>query len=82
MKRFLVALLFLNLPSMATECQKTLPMSEVEKVASSYVGKINSVKLSKNKNGECYYRVYGDTGHVTIDAQSGELLKFTKKRDK
>jgi hypothetical protein len=57
-------------------------MSDVEKTASSYVGNITSVKLSKNRSGECYYKVYGEKGYVTIDALNGELLKFTKKREK
>lgn len=80
-KVFLGIILFVY-GSYALECNQKVSVSQVENTASPYIGNITSVKLSKSKNGECYYRVYGEKGYVMIDAQSGELLKFTKKREK
>ncbi|ACN98429.1 hypothetical protein [Sulfurihydrogenibium azorense] len=82
MKKLITSILLLFSITFATECQPKISMSDVEKTASSYVGNITSVKLSKNRSGECYYKVYGEKGYVTIDALNGELLKFTKKREK
>lgn len=67
--------------SFANDCKPNIPVSKVEQISSPYVGTIKSVKLSKHKNGECYFKVYGDKGYVMIDANNGELIKFTKKRD-
>ncbi len=82
MLKYLVGVLSIITLSFAVECNQKVSISQVENTATSYVGNITSVKLSKSKSGECYYRVYGERGYVVIDAQSGELLKFTKKREK
>lgn len=82
MVRYLAGVLSIITFSFATECNQKISISQVENTASAYVGTITSVKLSKSKSGECNYKVYGEKGYVIIDAQSGELLKFTKKREK
>ena len=82
MKKLIAIVLISFSTSFATECQPKVSISDVERTASSYVGNITSVKLSKNKSGDCYYKVYGEKGYVMIDASNGELLKFTKKREK
>jgi hypothetical protein len=46
-----------------------------------YVGRVYSVVLSKNKKGECYYRVRGTEGTAVINANDGKLLRFYRKRD-
>lgn len=66
--------------SFANDCKSNISVSQVEQISTPYVGNIKSIKLSKYKNGECYFKVYGDKGYVTIDANNGELIKFTKKR--
>jgi hypothetical protein len=81
MVKKILAILILALSVNAEECKSDLSVSKVEDIASPYVGTIRSVKLSKSRKGECYFKVYGDKGYATIDANSGELLKFTKKRD-
>ena len=80
MKKFL-AVLILAFSVNAEECKPNLSLSKIESIASPYVGTKHYVKLSRSKKGECYFKVYGDKGYLTIDANNGELLKFTKKRD-
>ena len=82
MRKKIILTLMLAFSVNAEECKPTISISDVESTANKYVGTITTVKLSKTKNGECYFKVYGDKGYVTIDAKNGELLKFTKKRDK
>jgi hypothetical protein len=81
MMKKILAVLVLAFSVNAKECKPNLSVSKVEDIAGSYVGTIHSVKLSKSRKGKCYFKVYGNKGYATIDANNGELLKFTKKRD-
>ncbi len=65
----------------ANDCNPNVSVSQVEQISTPYVGTIKSVKLNKHKNGQCYFKVYGNKGFVVIDANNGDLIKFTKKRD-
>ena len=49
--------------------------------AREYTGKPVKVWLSKSKRtGECFWKVKGLDGYVTIDAKTGELLKFYRNK--
>lgn len=75
------SILILASLSFASECVETIPIYKVESTAKSYVGQIKSVKLSKDKRDNvCVYRIYGENGYVVIDAVSGELLRFSKRK--
>lgn len=77
----LVTLVFF--PVFASDCIETIPLFKVESTAKSYVGQINSVKLAKDKRDNiCVYRIYGENGYVVIDATNGELLKFSKRKNR
>ena len=64
-----------------SDCVAKLSVEEASRQASQYVGRVLSVSLSKNKKGECYYRVRGTEGTAVIDANDGKLLRFYRKRD-
>jgi len=64
-----------------SNCVAKLSVEEASRQASQYVGRVLSVNLSKNKKGECYYRVRGTEGTAVIDANDGKLLRFYRKRD-
>lgn len=64
-----------------SDCVPRLSVEEASRQASQYVGRVLSVNLSKNKKGECYYRVRGTEGSAVIDANDGKLLRFYRKRE-
>jgi uncharacterized membrane protein YkoI len=64
-----------------SDCVPKLSADEVSRQASQYVGRVLSVNLSKNKKGECYYRVRGTEGTAVIDANDGKLLRFYRKKE-
>jgi uncharacterized membrane protein YkoI len=64
-----------------SDCVAKITLEEASKQASQYVGRVLSVNLSKNKKGECYYRVRGTEGTAVIDANDGKLLRFYRKRE-
>jgi uncharacterized membrane protein YkoI len=64
-----------------SDCVAKLSVEEASRQASQYVGRVHSVVLSKNKKGECYYRVRGTEGTAVIDANDGKLLRFYRKRE-
>jgi len=64
-----------------SDCVPKIALEEASRQASQYVGRVLSVNLSKNKKGECYYRVRGTEGTAVIDANDGKLLRFYRKRD-
>ena len=64
-----------------SDCVPKITLEEASRQASQYVGRVLSVNLSKNKKGECYYRVRGTEGSAVIDANDGKLLRFYRKRD-
>ena len=64
-----------------SDCVARITVEEASRQASQYVGRVLSVNLSKNKKGECYYRVRGTEGSAVIDANDGKLLRFYRKRD-
>ncbi len=50
-------------------------------IAKSYVGKPYKAWISKSKRtGECYWKVRGTEGYVILDAKSGELIKFYRRK--
>jgi uncharacterized membrane protein YkoI len=80
--RYLGVGLFLTLGvAFGSNCVAKLSVEEASRQASQYVGRVYSVVLSKNKKGECYYRVRGTEGTAVIDANDGKLLRFYRKRD-
>jgi uncharacterized membrane protein YkoI len=64
-----------------SDCVAKLSVEEASRQASQYVGRVLSVNLSKNKKGECYYRVRGTEGTAVIDANDGKLLRFYRKKE-
>ena len=51
------------------------------KNAASHTGKVYAVKLYlKKKTGECLYSVRGLKGYATVDANTGEVIRFTKRK--
>lgn len=83
MKLVLALITFVSFPALASDCIETIPLSKIESTAKSYVGQINSVKLAKDKKDNiCVYRIYGENGYVVIDATNGELLRFSKRKNK
>ena len=67
--------------ALGSDCVPRLSVEEASRQASQYVGRVLSVNLSKNKKGECYYRVRGTEGTAVIDANDGKLLRFYRKRE-
>jgi len=77
--RYLCGGLLLTLGiAFGSDCVAKLSVEEASRQASQYVGRVHSVvlSLSKNKKGECYYRVRGTEGTAVIDANDGKLLEF------
>lgn len=64
-----------------SDCVPKITLEEASRQASQYVGRVLSVNLSKNKKGECYYRVRGTEGSAIIDANDGKLLRFYRKKE-
>jgi len=64
-----------------SDCVARITVEEASRQASQYVGRVLSVNLSKNKKGECYYRVRGTEGTAVIDANDGQLLRFYRKKE-
>jgi uncharacterized membrane protein YkoI len=64
-----------------SDCVPRITVEEASRQASQYVGRVLSVNLSKNKKGECYYRVRGTEGSAVIDANDGKLLRFYRKKE-
>jgi len=78
--RWMIALLGVGLAfSYDVECRPTVKIEEAIRQASQFVGEVSSISLSRNKKGECYYRVRGSEGTALIDANSGKLLRFYRK---
>ena len=47
----------------------------------SYTGKAYKVYLKKQRRtGKCLYTVKGERGTAIVDAETGEIVKFYKKR--
>ncbi|MCX7760213.1 MAG: PepSY domain-containing protein [Hydrogenothermaceae bacterium] len=83
MKSVFALILSFFVISHASECVSNLSISHVESTAKSFVGSIESVKLAKDKRENiCVYKVKGENGYVVVDASTGEVLKFYKKRSK
>ena len=61
------------------QCRPAVKIEEATRQASQFVGEVSSISLSRNKKGECYYRVRGSEGTALIDANSGKLLRFYRK---
>jgi len=77
---FVIVLLAINLSFASLElCNPKLSVEDASRQASQLVGKVYSVNLSRNKKGECYYRVRGSEGTALIDANSGKLIRFYRK---
>jgi hypothetical protein len=46
-----------------------------------HTGKVYNVKLyKKKKTGECLYSVRGVRGYATVDALTGEVIRFTRRK--
>ena len=80
--RYLWGSLLLTLGvAFGSDCVARIGVEEASRQASQYVGRVLSVNLSKNKKGECYYRVRGTEGSAVIDANDGKLLRFYRKKE-
>lgn len=61
-------------------CTGVISAEDAIRYARQYVGEVKSVHLSKNRHGECYYRVRGTEGSAVVDARDGKVLRFHRKR--
>ncbi len=79
---FVVFLFVASLSFASSEqCNPRLNLEDASRQASQFVGKVYSVNLSKSKKGECYYRIRGSEGTALIDADSGKLIRFYRKKE-
>ncbi|WP_333784582.1 curli assembly protein CsgG [Thermocrinis sp.] len=63
------------------QCNPRLSVEDASRQASQFVGKVYSINLSRNKKGECYYRVRGSEGTALVDVNSGKLIRFYRKTE-
>ena len=60
---------------------KAIDISEAVAIAKEYVGKPYKVWISSSKRtGECFWKARGTKGYVSIEASSGEVVRFRKYR--
>jgi len=69
-------------PKYLKECiDKALDLTEAVRGVEHLTGKVYKVYLSKRRRtGECLYKIKGLEGTAVVDAETGELVKFFKKR--
>ncbi len=82
---FVLAILLLVSMSWASSWQScvegAVDLEKAVKNAVPHTGKVYAVKLYlKKKTGECLYSVRGIKGYATVDASTGEVIRFTKRK--
>ncbi len=52
-------------------------------IARDYVGKPFKLWISKSKRtGECFWKIKGTEGYIILQANSGEIIRFYKNRER
>ena len=69
-------------PRYLKECmEKAIHIGDFIYSVESYTGKAYKVYLKKRKKtGKCLYTVKGERGTAIVDAETGEIVRFYKKR--
>lgn len=87
MKFFMIVMFFMisfsfPVPRYLKDCIKdAVPIGDFIYTVETYVGKAYKVYLKKRKkSGRCLYTVKGERGTAILDAKTGEIIKFYKKR--
>ncbi len=58
-----------------------IDMERAVKIAREYVGKPFKAWVSQSKRtGECFWKIKGTEGYLTLKAQTGEIIKFYRNR--
>ncbi len=61
--------------------REAIPITRAVNIAKDYVGKPFKVWVSKSKRtGECFWKVKGTEGYITLKAKTGEIIKFYRNR--
>ncbi|NPB07614.1 MAG: hypothetical protein GXN96_01645 [Aquificae bacterium] len=77
----LVGLSF-GVPKYVKECLgRAIDLTEAVREVEHLTGKVYKVYLSRRKRtGECLYKIKGTQGTAVINAETGELVKFFRKK--
>ncbi|NPB07127.1 MAG: curli assembly protein CsgG [Aquificae bacterium] len=69
-------------PKYLEDClESALDLKKALEKAEPYTGKVYKAYLSKRKKtGECLYKIKGVKGTAVLDATTGELVNFFKRR--
>ncbi|NPA32475.1 MAG: hypothetical protein GXO04_02485 [Aquificae bacterium] len=69
-------------PKYLKEClPKAIDAETAIKSVKEFTGKVYKVYLTRRKKtGECLYKIKGTEGTAVVDATTGKLVKFYKKR--
>ena len=71
-----------SVPHYLKDCVEiAVPIEDFIYNVESYTGKVYKVYLKKSRRTrKCYYTVKGVRGTAIVDAKTGEVVKFFKKR--
>lgn len=71
-----------SIPRYLQDClANAVPIGDFIYTVESYTGKAYKVYLKKRKKtGKCLYTVKGERGTAVVDAETGEIVKFYKRR--
>ena len=71
-----------SVPRYLRDClENAVPIGDFIYTVESYTGKAYKVYLKKRKRtGKCLYTVKGERGTAVVDAETGEIVKFYKRR--
>ncbi len=78
---FLAASLVISIAYGWEDCvSRAVSINAAINKAVEHTGKVYSVKLyKKKKTGECLYSVRGTKGFATVDALTGEVIRFNQE---
>jgi len=81
----LIALILLISPGFAGsyyDCVRdAIEMERAIRTAREYVGKPFKAWVSRSKRtGECFWKIKGTKGYVTLKAETGELIRFYRNK--
>ena len=78
----LIGSIALGVPRYLKDCVEiAVPIGDFIYSVEDYTGKVYKVYLKKSRRTKkCYYTVKGVRGTAIVDAETGEVVKFYKKR--